>query len=113
MENLFDGIQHTAFTVVSNTMGYNATWTPSNSNIGETARVLFKDATETAHLLQLEYDPERAIMEYYVGSFSTLKPLVDAKSDEFVIISSVQYVVDNVEIKEDGKTFLAHIRRSA
>lgn len=111
MENLFDGIQHKAFTIVSNTMGYNATWTPSNNNTSLTARVLFKDATETAKLLQIEYDPERAIIEYFEGSFTGLKPLVDAKSDEMVTISNVQYVVDEVEIKEDGKTYLAHMRK--
>lgn len=112
MENLFDGLQKTAFAVVSNTIGYNGSWTPSNDNLSQTARILFKDATETAKLLQIEYDPERAIMEYYIGSFAGLKPMVDAKSDEFVTISNVRYFVDSVEIKEDGKTFLAHIRRS-
>ena len=112
MENFFDGIQKQAFTIVSNTMGYNAVWVPSNSEVSQTARILFKDATETAKLLQIEYDPERAIMEYYVGSFTGLKPLVDAKSDEYLTISTIQYLVDDIEVKEDGKTFLAHIRKA-
>jgi hypothetical protein len=112
MENLFDSIQASVFSVVSGTMGYTAFWMPSNNAPEQTARVLLKDASETAKVLQMEYDPQRAIMEYYRGSLEGLKQSVDARYDEYLQISGVRYIVDDIEIKNDGKTFFAHLRKA-
>lgn len=110
MENLFDSIQDTAFGIVSNTMGYNATWVPSNNAPAQNARILFKDASQTAKLLQIEYDPARAIIEYKIGDFTGLKELVDSKSDEMITVSGITYGVNAIEAKYDGKTFYAHLQ---
>lgn len=112
MENLFDSIQASVFSVVSGTMGYTASWMPLNNAPEQTARVLVKDASETAKLLQIEYDPQRAIMEYYFGSFEGLKQSVDARNDEYLLISGARYIVDDIEAKNDGKTYFAHLRKA-
>jgi hypothetical protein len=112
MENLFDSIQASVFSVVSGTMGYTASWVPSNNAPEQTARILFKDASETSKVLQMEYDPQRAIMEYYRGSFEGLKSAVDGRDDEYISVSGIKYVVDDIEVKSDGKTFFAHLRKA-
>lgn len=109
MSNLFDDIQGSAFKVVTNTMGYDATWTPTAGGPEQTARVLFKDPTERAEMLNVDYDPGISMMEYYVGSFENLKPAVDAKNDEIVTINGDQYGVQTARKKYDGKTFYAEL----
>lgn len=112
MSNLFDGLQDTAFAIVTNTMGYTATWVPSSGLIpgGLTAQVLFKDATEMARLLQIEYDPQRAMIEYTINDLPGLKASVDLKTDELVVINGIQYGVEKVRALADGKTLAADLQ---
>lgn len=109
-ENPFDGMQAAAYTVVSDTMGYNATWIPSNGSApgGIVGRVLFKNPTQNKELGGIDYDPNHYEMEYFAGVFDALKPLVDLNNvSETVIISGNNYLVQGVKQNFDGKTFIA------
>lgn len=110
MPNLFDGLQKSTFAVVTNTMGYSASWTPGAGGAAQTATVLFKDASETAKLLQIEYDPNRAMMEYYNTDFIGLKASVNAKNDEIVIVNGISYGVNEIRAEFDGKTIVAQLQ---
>lgn len=108
--NLFDGMQKTAFAVVATTMGYQAVWTTSAGGLQQTATVLFKDASQTAKLLEIEYDPQRAMIEYFDTDLTGLKAAVDAKTDEFIFVNGVQYGINEIRAKWDGKTMHAHLQ---
>jgi hypothetical protein len=109
--NFFDDLQHTAFSIVADTMGYIATWTPSAGNTSTlTAQVLFKDPSETARALEIEYDPQRAMMEYQLGDLEGLKVSVDAKTNETIFIDNVPYGVNKIKALADGKTFRADLQ---
>jgi hypothetical protein len=108
--NLFDDLQQNAFGIVVNTMGYPASWTPSAGGELQTATVLFNDASQTAKLLDVEYDPQRAMIEYYKGFFTGLKASVDAKNDEIIIVNGIPYGVNEIRAKYDGKTYFAHLQ---
>ena len=108
--NLFDGLQRTAFAIVENTMGYPASWQPSSGGAVQTATVLFKDASETAKLLQVEYDPRRAMIEYFIDYFPGLKVSVNNKNDEIVFVNGLEYGVDEVTADADGKTLFAKLK---
>lgn len=75
----------------------------------QTAVVLFKDADETAQLLQVEYDPQAAMIEYFEGSLIGLKESVDNRNDEIITVNGIQYGVHKVRAKYDGKTFFADL----
>ncbi len=112
VDNLFDGAQTAASKVVSNTMGYDAVWVPSDGshNAGYTARVLFKNPTENKELAGVNYDPDHYQMEYFEGEFPGLKTLVKANNGgEIVVIKSVGYNIQNVDTKHDGKTIIADL----
>jgi hypothetical protein len=110
MANLFDRLQQNAFGVVARSMGYTAFWTPSSGGELQTATVLFNDASQMAKLLEVQYDPQRAMIEYYIGSFDGLKISVDAKNDETVIVNGIPYGVNEVRAKYDGKTYSAYLQ---
>ncbi len=107
--NLFDDLQRGAFGVVTHTMGYAASWQPTAGGAVQTATVLFKDASQTARVLQIEYDPKRAMIEYYDGHFNGLKASVNAKNDEVIMVNGVQYGVNAITADADGKTYIAHL----
>lgn len=109
--NLFDGIRQTAFSVVTTTMGYPVSWQPLAGGPPLTAQVLFNDASETARLLEIEYDPQRAMMEYQQGDLAGLKASVDVKNDEIVIINGVSFGVNEIRAKFDGNTYIAQLQQ--
>jgi hypothetical protein len=108
--NLFDSLQESAFSIVTNTMGYTASWQLS---IGEAklARVLFKDATETAKILDQVYSPKNCMIEYKQGDFPGLKEAADSGSEEMITINGLQYGVLEVNSEFDGKTLLAYLTK--
>jgi hypothetical protein len=108
MSNIFDGLQETAFNIVTNTMGYPATWQPSTGEL-KTANVLFKDATQTAKLLELPYDPKNSMIEYKQGDFNGLKEAVDSGKEPVIEVNGIQYGVMEINTKYDGKTIVANI----
>ena len=107
--NLFDDLQRGAFGVVTHTMGYAASWAPSAGGAVKTATVLFKDASQTARLLQIEYDPKRAIIEYFDDQLTGLKTAVNLKRDEEIIVNGIAYGVNEIKADADGKTLIAHL----
>ena len=114
---IFDRLQEVSFDTVSRTMGYDASWTPSNSSTEQTTKVLLKNPTEKYGYLgnqeyQLpEFDPLHWTMEYRAGTFNGLKELADKRNEvsEQVEINGQQFFVAGVYTKYDGKTYLATI----
>jgi hypothetical protein len=107
--NLFDGLERAAFSTVTATMGYPATWQPSAGGPVLSAPVLFKDASKTAQLLDISYDPRKAMIEYFIDYFPGLKASVNNKVDELIIVNGIGYGVDEVTAKDDGKTLVAKL----
>ena len=106
-ENIFDDLQDAAFDVVTNTMGYDASWTPSEGGASLTARVLFNNPTESKKLSQVEYDPFRWEMEYKKGDFDSLKDSVDRNNTEIVTLKGKEFYVRQITAKLDGRTLVA------
>ncbi len=106
-ENLFDDLQDGAFDIVTNTMGYDATWTPSEGGDEQTARVLINNPTESKKMSIAEYDPYRWDMEYKKSDFLGLKDAVDKNNVEIVTINGADYYIRQVIAKWDGKTMVA------
>lgn len=111
-ENIFDGIRDKAHDVVTNTMGYTASWLPSDSADGAEplmAKVLFNKPTGKEKVDEYEYDPYKYNMEYRNDFFPGLKENVDKKKNESVFISNVEYYVRAVHAKYDGNTMVAEL----
>ncbi|MCO5238864.1 MAG: hypothetical protein M9904_02305 [Chitinophagaceae bacterium] len=111
-ENIFDGMRDKAHDVVSNTMGYTASWLPSDSTDGDeplTARVLFNKPTDKEKVDGYEYDPYRYMMEYRNDFFPGLKDRVDSNRNETVFISGIEYYVRSIAAKYDGNTLIAEL----
>ncbi len=108
--SLFDAIQSNLHNAVNNTFGVTAAWNPSNGGDEKTAIVLFKDASETARMLGIEYDPQRPMIEYKIGDLTGLKESVNDKNDEILTINGIEYGVNDVKAKHDGKTFFADLQ---
>lgn len=106
-DNLFDDLRDASFDVVSNTMGYEASWEPSEGGNVQTARVLFNNPTEGKKLSGVEYDPYHYEMEYRVGHFEGLKQSVDSNNIEAVTIRGKEYNVRQITAKWDGNTMIA------
>lgn len=106
-ENIFDGLQDTTFDVVTTTMGYDATWSPSAGGPTKTGRVLFNNPTESKKISEVEYDPYAYRMEYKKGVFNGLKQSADSNGTEIVTIKGQQYYVRQVAAKHDGNTLIA------
>jgi hypothetical protein len=102
--NFFDAIQESAFDIVTNTMGYDASW-----NI-HTSQVLFNSPSEKQAIQDVEFDPTAFKMEYRKGVFDGLKERVDDGNNETVEINGMTYYVIEVKIKLGGKTFIATLR---
>ena len=113
--NFFDSIQKTAFEIVTNTFGYPATWTPSNSETELSAKVLYKDATEKQGLGDIDFNDCRYLMEYKAGDFPGLVEMVqNVDNTETVKIETtvgtvLEFFVKNIETKYDGKTIIAFL----
>jgi hypothetical protein len=116
--NIFDTLKKKAFDVVTNLMGYDASWTNSVSNVLLTAKVGYKDPSEKQELSGIDsWNPDQPFMEYRAGFFPGLKESVDAGVAEYVLItqqgdadSVIGYFnVKEVKTKVDGDTFVARL----
>lgn len=108
----FDEIQNTAFDIVTSTFGYTANWTPSEGGPEQTARVLYKDATDKHELSNVDYIVDRYVMEYKEEDFIGLRNAVargDNETVKIIIGDSVtlSFLVRRTETKYDGKTIIA------
>jgi hypothetical protein len=111
--NLFDGLQATMFSTVTNTMGYDATWTPSSpdGSSQQSARVLYQGPTHKEKLIQADFDPDKLDMEYQLGDFENLKSFADENIFETVDIDGIgSFKVKSVLKKFDGKSFVARLQ---
>lgn len=110
--SFFDNIQETAFDIVTDTFGYAATWLPSDGSPEQSAKVLYKDATEKHDLSNADYNIERYVMEYKEGDFKGLKNAVTRGENESVQIKikedvTLMFLVRRIITKYDGKTITA------
>lgn len=110
MDNLFDGLQVAAHTVVGNTMGNIATWTPSTGGAMQTARVLFNTPTHKGDITDDEFDAISPKIEFLQGDFTGLVEAVQSNRTEAIVISGVSYLAYKVDQKFDGKTVIIHIQ---
>lgn len=110
--NIFDSLKTKAFDVVTNVMGYNATWL--SGSITYSARVGFKDPSEKQELSGIDsWNPDEPFMEYRIGFFENLKTRVDTGNLEHVTIEGIGYfAVVEVKTKYDGETFVARLRHA-
>lgn len=110
--NIFDSLKTQAFDVITNTMGYNASWL--SESILHSARVGFKDPSEKQELSGIDsWNPDEPFMEYRIGFFENLKLNVDSGNLEHVTIEGIGYfAVVEVRTKYDGETFVARLRHA-
>lgn len=110
--NLFDKLQDTAFNVVTNTMGYTATWIPTAGGAEKVATVLFNGPSDKEKLADASYSPEKIWMEYKAGDFDGLKESADDSNFETITISGIGvFVIKSIDQKYDGKTFVAYLNK--
>lgn len=110
--NIFDSLKKQAFDVVTDTMGYDATWL--SESITYSARVGFMDPSEKQELSGIDsWNPDEPFMEYRIGFFENLKSRVDSKNLEYITIEGIGYfAVVEVKTKYDGETFIARLRHA-
>lgn len=109
--SVFDGINKTAFSVVKNIMGDVAIWSPSDGSEQVQSKVLYKNPENKETLGDVDkydYSPYKYSFEYYEGTFSNLKPLVDSGHIETVQINGLTLDVKEVTPVIDGKNFIAY-----
>jgi hypothetical protein len=109
MANIFDKMQDSAFDIVTNTMGYDATWIPSSGGGPFTARVLFKDPTEIHEISGVEYNPHGFMMEYRGPHLPGLFEAVRDSQIEEVEVNGIEYYVRDVKAMHDGRTYRAKL----
>jgi len=98
------------FDVVTNTMGYDATWTPAGGAT-QTGKVLYNGPTEKEKLFDANYDPEKLTMEFKDDVFPGLFESVRSGNKEPISIvlssGSVSFKIRSVEKQFDGKQYKA------
>lgn len=112
--NIFDSLKVQVFDVVTDQMGYNATWLSSESGSSIlTARVGYKDPSEKQELSGVgEWEPDVPYMEYRVGFFPDLKERTDRGFQEIVTIEGKgNFSIRKVITRYDGDTFLATMEK--
>jgi hypothetical protein len=109
---MFDSLQKAAQNVVTNTMGYVASWTPSTGGETQTAKVLFNKPTQQEQVSDQDYQAIRPRMEYFKGELPGLLESVRKRGDETVIIDGVSYIPFSGEMKFDGKTIIIYLEQA-
>jgi hypothetical protein len=107
--NLFDGLQGAAQKIVENTMGYDATWSPSAGGDAITGRVLLNRPTQKEGIDDVDYKAIRPRVEYFEGAFPGLLESVRENNTETITIENISYVCFNGELKFDGKTITIYL----
>jgi hypothetical protein len=109
--NIFDTLKVRAFDVITNVMGYDASWTSSVSGITLSARVGYKDPSEKQELSGIDsWNPDEPFMEYRAGMFEGLKYLVDQAIFQRVTIAGKGiFEIREIQTKFDGDTFVARL----
>lgn len=118
MLNPFDGLSMNVFDIVTQTMGYDASWSPSSGGAEQTGQVLFSKPTQHIEKYQyrdkygeIEYDPNQYRMEYKEPIFTGLKAAVDENENEIVEIDGIgSFIVMKVLQVWDGRTYIAMLK---
>lgn len=112
MSNPFDGYLQNIFDVTTNTMGYDATWTPSLGGEQLTGRVHYREPNEKDMIASgVQYMPFVFIMEYKVGVFNGLQESVRTGNTEIVVVNNASHYVRSVTKIADGQTFEAQLEK--
>lgn len=111
MPNLFDNIQKAAFGIVTTTMGYDASWSPSVGSEMQEARVLLKEPTREEELLGIDYSPVVWITEWHYPDFAGLFEATRNGKVERITIGADTYRVRAVTTIYDGKTYKAVLQK--
>lgn len=111
MSNLFDSLQNKTFDIVGNTMGVNASWTPSEGGSELVGRVLFNDPSKKYKLMGVDYQPAGWSIEYREGVFVGLYESVRENNTETITLNGSNYTVRAVTKDFDGKTYIAEVER--
>lgn len=112
MGSRFDNMQRGTVERVNNLFGFPAVWNPSDDSDQQTAKILFEDPTRLMELGGLvEYNPQNVLMEYKEGDFVGLREAANSGANETVIVDGVSYNVRQVDLKYDGKTYIAILEK--
>jgi hypothetical protein len=111
MANPFDSLQDGMLAIVFNTMGYTATWQPSDGSPVQTGEVLLNRPT-AKYELQVEYDVVRTRIEYKPDCFHGLFEKAQQNPlGEKLTINGINYVtLPKPERKYDGKTIIIYLQ---
>jgi hypothetical protein len=110
VSNIFDTLQNQAFDVVTNTMGYVATWQPTTGAL-QTAKVLYDNPDEKQTFNNADFEPQVPYIEYRKGFFEGLKEAVDNKEIVLLTVNGQLFHVLDVNTKFDGKTVVAKLQK--
>lgn len=112
MPNIFDSMQDKVFDITTNTMGEDASWTPSAGGDEQVRRVHYRRPNEKDVIANgIEYMPFAFFMEYKEGVFPGLQEAVRLGSNETIIINGVSHYVRSISRVFDGKTLQANLER--
>jgi hypothetical protein len=107
--NLFDGIQVATYNIVLNTMGYVATWIPSNGSGSQSGLVLFNQPTQREDISDEEYAAVSTKLEYLAGVFPGLYEAISGGSSEPLTVAGLDFYGYKADRKFDGKTIIVHL----
>ncbi|MBV7529031.1 hypothetical protein [Chitinophaga sp. sic0106] len=107
--NLFDNLQQHTQAVVTQVMGYDASWTPLIGGGPFTARVLMNKPTQEQEVGDQKITSERIGMEYFAGDFPGLYESLEDREPEVIIINGISYLASIGEKKFDGKTIKLYL----
>ena len=109
--SVFDDIQQIVFSGTQSVFGDTAVWTPSDSSIAQTEKVLFNCPTEPVSIGssdRYEYRPYKYWFEYSINQFLNLKTLVDNGNVQYLIVKGYNLVIKEVNTKFDVQTYIAY-----
>jgi len=116
MGNPFDTMRDTMVDMVSATMGYAATWTPTTGGDAQVANVHYKDSTQKQEWFeQSSFKIFDYCLEYRKGQFVGLLESCEQGNIEVVTIvkdgNTLTFNVQAVEAKFDGNTLVAYLQK--
>jgi hypothetical protein len=111
MGNIFDRLKVSAFSVVTRTMGYAATWSPSEGGATKSANVLYMAPTELVKISGMEFNPHRWGIEFLKSDFEGIKQAVDDGLHEVIKVTidevETEFYVREINAIVDGDKYLA------
>ena len=109
MSNLFDGLRDAAHNLIVNSMGYAATWTPSDGSTAKAGQVLLNRPTQKEDVSDEEYAAITTKCEYLDPQFPGLFEAVQRGSSEPINIAGMDYYAYKADRKYDGQTIILQL----